>query len=282
MSRPEHLAPPEEFYNETEAKKYAGSSRMAEIQSQMSERALELLNLPDDGVPRYLLDIGCGSGLSGDVISDHGHYWCGIDISIHMLSVALEREVEGDVVLQDMGQQLCFRPGVFDGAISVSAIQWLCNADKTSHNPIKRMKTFFQSLFGCLSRGSRAVFQVYPETPKQMELITTTAMKCGFSGGLVVDYPNSTKAKKYFLCLFAGPQFGALPQGLDGDEAAEAAGISNIDRTRKSKRKRDDGKPAKKSREWIMKKKEQQRLIGKTEVRPDSKYTGRKRARRGL
>jgi len=29
-------------------------------------------------------------------------------------------------------------------------------------------------------------------------------MKCGFSGGMVVDFPNSTKAKKFFLCLFAG------------------------------------------------------------------------------
>lgn len=30
-----------------------------------------------------------------------------------------------------------------------------------------------------------------------MEMITGAAMKCGFTGGLVVDYPNSTKAKKY-------------------------------------------------------------------------------------
>ena len=39
----------------------------------------------------------------------------------------------------------------------------------------------------------------------QMELITTAAMKAGFAGGLVVDYPNSTKAKKFFLCLYCGP-----------------------------------------------------------------------------
>lgn len=32
-----------------------------------------------------------------------------------------------------------------------------------------------------------------------MELLTSSAMKCGFTGGLVVDYPNSTKAKKYFV-----------------------------------------------------------------------------------
>lgn len=29
-------------------------------------------------------------------------------------------------------------------------------------------------------------------------------MKCGFTGGLVVDYPNSTRAKKYYLVIEAG------------------------------------------------------------------------------
>ena len=30
----------------------------------------------------------------------------------------------------------------------------------------------------------------------QMELITQQAMRAGFTGGVVVDYPNSTRAKK--------------------------------------------------------------------------------------
>ena len=30
----------------------------------------------------------------------------------------------------------------------------------------------------------------------QLELLTQQSMRAGFSGGLVVDYPNSTKAKK--------------------------------------------------------------------------------------
>ena len=34
-----------------------------------------------------------------------------------------------------------------------------------------------------------------------MELITQQAMKAGFTGGVVIDYPNSTKAKKLVSCV---------------------------------------------------------------------------------
>ena len=45
-----------------------------------------------------------------------------------MLDVAAEREVEGDLCLHDLGHGLPIRPGTVDGAISISAVQWLCNA----------------------------------------------------------------------------------------------------------------------------------------------------------
>jgi len=82
----------------------------------MTDRALELLNLPP-GQPAMLLDIGCGSGLSGEILDEEGHCWVGMDISPSMLEVALEREVSGDLFLHDIGQGLGFRPGSFDGAI---------------------------------------------------------------------------------------------------------------------------------------------------------------------
>ncbi len=51
-------------------------------------------------------------------------------------------------------------------------------------------------------------------------------MKCGFTGGLLVDYPHSTKAKKFFLVLFAGAGGGfQMPAalGLDDEEQDEVA-----------------------------------------------------------
>lgn len=55
----------------------------------MSERAVELLLLPEDQ-PCFLLDIGCGSGLSGSVLEDDGHYWVGMDISKSMLGKTIQ------------------------------------------------------------------------------------------------------------------------------------------------------------------------------------------------
>ncbi|GMF51084.1 unnamed protein product [Phytophthora fragariaefolia] len=132
-----------------------------------------------------------------------------------MLDIASERDSSGDVFLQDMGGGLPFRPGVFDGCISISAVQWLCYSDKKEHTARKRLTRFFTSLYTCLKAGSRAVLQLYPETPEQMEEISGTAMRCGFSGGLVIDFPNSAKAKKFYLCLFAGySDQQQVPQGL--------------------------------------------------------------------
>ncbi len=69
----------------------------------------------------------------------------------------MKNQVDGDVYLNDIGQGFKFRPGIFDGAISVSVLQWLFVAAKKDHNPYKRIQTFFQSLYTCLAAGARAV-----------------------------------------------------------------------------------------------------------------------------
>jgi 18S rRNA (guanine1575-N7)-methyltransferase len=84
--------------------------------------------------------------------------WIGLDISKAMLDVASEREVEGDVIHSDMGHGFGFRAGCFDGAISISALQWLCSAEKSCQNPWKRLNKFFSSLYAVLVKGARCAF----------------------------------------------------------------------------------------------------------------------------
>ncbi|XP_043813817.1 18S rRNA (guanine-N(7))-methyltransferase RID2 isoform X3 [Manihot esculenta] len=184
---------------------------------------------------------------------------------------------------------LALRPGVIDGAISISAVQWLCNADKSSHEPKLRLKAFFGSLYRCLARGARAVFQVYPENLAQRELILRSAMHAGFAGGVVVDYPHSAKSRKEYLVLTCGPPSltTATPKakGEDGescsedevseDEENQTVRFSDRQRPRKKQKVNKKGK----GREWVLRKKEQMRNKG-INVPPNTKYTARKRKAR--
>jgi 18S rRNA (guanine1575-N7)-methyltransferase len=278
MSRPEYQAPPEIYYGDAEAKKYTQNTRNQQIQADMTYRALELLNLPPDE-PAFLLDIGCGSGLSGEILEEEGHIWAGVDIAPSMLEVALERDIDGDLFLQDIGQGFGFRPGSFDGAISISVLQWLLNAE-TSHptsSPPHRLTRFFTTLHSALRNPSRAIFQFYPTSDDQIQLITSIAQKAGFGGGVVVDYPNSKKARKVFLCLFVGGggTQQQIPKGVEGEDDEQV----RFERRREKERKRDVSGKRKnmKDRDWILKKKELYRQRGKEGVPRDSKFTGRKR-----
>eukprot|EP00574_Skeletonema_japonicum_P002404 CAMPEP_0201725074 /NCGR_PEP_ID=MMETSP0593-20130828/8585_1 /ASSEMBLY_ACC=CAM_ASM_000672 /TAXON_ID=267983 /ORGANISM="Skeletonema japonicum, Strain CCMP2506" /LENGTH=336 /DNA_ID=CAMNT_0048216395 /DNA_START=18 /DNA_END=1028 /DNA_ORIENTATION=- len=335
MSRPELTGHASLFYNAKEARKYDSSSRMVGIQREITERAIELLKLPSDR-PSFILDVGCGSGLSGQVLEEHGHVWVGCDVSRDMLNMANERierkreeamgdDVDsdddsdndmndnddndnnnnitqnnrteepspGDLLHHDMGTGLPFRPASFDACISISALQWLCYSNTKEQIPKKRLTRFFSSLYQVLRRGARAVLQFYPESSEHAILISECAAKVGFAGGIVVDYPNSTKAKKHYLVLSFERSYKA-PQGLTGvegallnDSSSSRSGgvrVADKDPRKAAAGKKGRGPPRKKkgggkTKEWILHKKETQRKKGK-DTRKDTKYTGRKRPMR--
>jgi 18S rRNA (guanine1575-N7)-methyltransferase len=96
-------------------------------------------------------------------------------------------------------------------------------------------------------------------------LITSIAQRAGFGGGLVVDYPNSKKARKVFLCLFVGDGGSAqVPKGLQGDDPAAAEGEDakvnakfESRRQRESRRERNGKQKAiKGGKDWILRKKD--------------------------
>lgn len=242
----------------------------------MTRRALELLDLPG---PSLILDVGCGSGLSGEILSslepDEGgpHVWVGMDVSPSMLDIALQRDVEGDLLLADIGQGVPFRPGSFDAAISISAIQWLCSAENSETSPAGRLSRFFNGLYASLRRGGRAVCQFYPKNDQQKKMITEAAVRAGFGAGLLEDDPG-TKSVKLYLVLTVG----GTNDGRSGDITGVVEGMEGVDvmDARRKMKAQGAGSNKKGSKAWIVKKKEQMERKGKV-VKATSKYTGRKR-----
>jgi len=111
-------------------------------------------------------------------------------------------------------------------------------------------------------------------------LIASSALKAGFTGGVVVDYPNSSKAKKHYLCLSFERSYNIPTAIEDGKESEfEVDQMGENQRRKYVKRKRrnqNDHTTSVKSADWIKRKKEKHRRRGK-EVKRDSKYTGRRR-----
>lgn len=242
----------------------------------MTERALELLDLKS---PSLILDIGCGSGLSGEILSSvppsegGPHTWIGMDLSPSMLDIALQRDVEGDLMLADIGQGVPFRAGTFDAAVSISAIQWLCSAETSDTSPAGRLSRFFNGLYASLRRGGRAVCQFYPKNDQQRNMITQAAVKAGFGAGLLEDDPG-TKNVKLYLVLTVG---STAAEGGSTDITGVVEGMDGVDvmdMRRKQQTRTPDVRKGNKA--WIIKKKEQMERKGKV-VKASSKYTGRKR-----
>lgn len=241
----------------------------------MSHRALDLLDLK---APSLILDVGCGSGLSGEILSSESlhqggpHTWIGMDISPSMLDIALQRGVEGDLFLADIGQGVPFRPGTFDAAISISAVQWLCNAETSDVSPEGRLRRFFEGLFASLRRGGRAVCQFYPKNDAQRTMISGAAVKAGFGAGILEDDPGTKNSKLYLVLTVGGG-------GLQGDITGVVDGMNGVDvmdaRRKAMEYSRTPGSK-KGDKNWIMRKKEQMAKKGKV-VKANSKYTGRKR-----
>ena len=88
-----------------------------------------------------------------------------------------------------------------------------------------KLEAFF--LLGCLM----LVFM-------QAHMLTSAAMRAGFSGGLVVEFPHSTRAKKYFLVLMVGSAT-PLPaaEGMEGGEPMDEGQVNMINRKQQKRRK---------------------------------------------
>lgn len=190
--------------------------------------------------------------------------WVGMDVSASMLAVALDNGAEGDMLLSDAGQGVPFRAGSFDAAISISAIQWLCNAESSTETAQGRLKRFFEGLYASLKRGGRAVCQFYPKDDRQKKLVAQAAIKAGFGAGLLED-GTGTKQVKVYLVLTVG-ETGDITKVVDGMDGVDVEDGRQVRKKGDSVSKRDE----------ILRRKNRLEAKGKV-VKANSKYTGRKR-----
>jgi SAM-dependent methyltransferase len=210
------------YYDAWRAEGY--TSALGGAQDALTRRCAELTGLSPRGDAPLLLDLGCGSGLSIQPLEAKGFRVIGVDLSIEMLRTA--RRAGAEVVQADISRPLPFRSAVFDSAISVSALQFLCEPDTRNGIAVEeRLRTCFSHLRRVVTAGEGSAtatgLQFHPaDAEADPRLVLAAARAEGCVAALVLDQPHHTSAKRWFAYVAAPP-----PIGLPSSTAAESSSV---------------------------------------------------------
>ena len=181
---------PIQYYNKETAKKYHRSGAFRRIQYKITRRALELLQAKKD---TKIIDLGCGTGFSLDILEDEGFEARGIDIAPEMIKFAKEK---GHIVQVADIRNLPFEAESFDYALSISALQW------TKEDTQKEYAAYAKEIYRILKKEGKAIIHFYPQSELEFETAIQMFKEAKFQVECIVDKGAShQKADRKFLLL---------------------------------------------------------------------------------
>ena len=270
-----YLDPAEQYFATDEIVESFSNPKSSAVKNmqRMAQQAWDMLQLSENAFRPFVLDVGCGAGAGSHAMNEQGAIIIGADITPEML-LKFRENVDNplnQIICADAGLGLPFRPGVFDAAYGIDVLNWVLHPVPGGLSVSKRLKAFLESVHGSLAMGGKACFNFNPETPDIAQLVSTTATLCGFGGSIFVENPNSGASRVNWLIL----EVGGTAVTVQDEQSGQQVGCPTVGTFSQGKRGPKKGFDKK---EWIKKKKERQKMLGKT-VAHDSKYSGRSRRR---
>lgn len=185
----EYLGDPHFYYTDEEVEKYARSGGMRRAQEKIAHRVLELLKLERG---KSLLDIGSGPGYTADVYRSEGYNVTCMDLIPKMIDKAKEKEFEAYVGdMRNIGK--LFGGRKFDGAVSVSALQWI--KDK------QEIQGVAKGIYSVLDKEAPLIIQFYPKSERELKETASIFTQNGFHGQVIVDCPDIPKNRTTYLVM---------------------------------------------------------------------------------
>ena len=210
MTRKKSLPKFPDSYIGEEAEEYDTLSWMERNQKTTALRCVEYLYDEKLGElnseyenPCFILELGCGTGYSSEILIENGFRVIGVDILDDMIIRASKKKKEQnyinlDLILADINN-LPFRNDSFDHAISISAYNFITHG---IYDQIKRKQTVnntARDLFKFLRKNGRLIIEFYPQDDKELELFSNSFIKNGFDGFMIKKNPNQTSGQTFLL-----------------------------------------------------------------------------------
>ena len=157
-----------------------------------------------NGKKCLIVDLGCGTGFSSEILVENGHRVVGIDILIDMLSKAktkkklLKKEKELELLLADINF-LPLKCASIDHIISISAYNFIIHGKNLINDISKTVNNTAKYLKKVLKPNGRVVIEFYPKNEKELNTFISSFKDNGFDGFMVKKDPNQKSGQTFLL-----------------------------------------------------------------------------------
>lgn len=183
-----------EYLGDEAAEIYERRTGLKKLKQKATLKAIEFLGLKKNSL---ILDAGCGTGWSTEVIQEMGYRVIGFDISKSMLKIARRKGFK--VVLCDLRHLKCFKPNTFDGIISISALNFIAEGIRGYGNFLKVYRKVAKAFNEILKKKGRVVIEYYPQSEEELKASMKAFKLEGFSGGLQIEGYKTRKEQKFLI-----------------------------------------------------------------------------------
>jgi len=201
-------------YINTKADEYNNSRWMERNQKRATLLSIQYLfdknfnsskaNGIQSGVSSLVMDLGCGTGFSSEILVENGFNVIGVDILPDMLLKAKEKKKNLKIsrflslVLADINF-LPIREKIIDNIISISAYNFIVHGKKNKNERAKLLNDTAKCLNKILKKKGRIIIEFYPEDDQELTLFNNSFTKNGFEGFMVRRNPKQKSGQTFLL-----------------------------------------------------------------------------------
>jgi len=204
---------PNDYLNE-KAEEYDSSKWMERNQKKSTLLSIQYLfdeNLNDQedngieiGDSFLILDLGCGTGFSSEILIENGFKVIGIDILPDMIlkarekKKALKEKKNLELILADINQ-LPIKTNIIDHIISISSYNFITFGKENYDERVKLLGETAKYLNKILKKRGRIIIEFYPKNDHELDIFNKSFINNGFEGFMVKNNPMQKSGQTFLL-----------------------------------------------------------------------------------
>ena len=152
----------------------------------------------------FILDLGCGTGFSTEILIERGFRVVGVDILHDMISKVktkknhLKNQNNLELILADINY-IPLRRSSINHAISISAYNFITHRAKSIRDKTKIANNTAKYLYKLLKPDGRIIIEFYPKNDRELEMFSSSFNNNGFNGFFVKQNPNQKSGQTFLL-----------------------------------------------------------------------------------